>query len=370
MADGRTKDQRKADLLAHFAANGYRRAAPTILQPAAVFLDQSGEDIRSRLYLTSDASGADLCLRPEFTIPVCRAYLETPTAGEHAAFSYFGPVFRFRPDGAGEFTQAGVESFGRSDREAADAEILAVSLEACAAAGARDLTVTLGDAALLNAFLEGLNLPPAWLRRLRHGLAQSRPLEAIFAEQTSATLDHSGVLAALEGADKQGARALVEDLLSIAGISTVGGRSAGEIAERFLEQASQRGGAQASDGQKALIAAFLAIAGDPDAASAQLRDLARRADIDMAAALDAFDTRVNFLAARGLDPAAMAFSARFSRRLDYYTGFMFEARDPARPDKPLVGGGRYDRLLRSLGAPRDIPAVGAAIWVDRLGATP
>lgn len=361
-------------LIAHFVASGYRRAEPAILQPAAVFLDQSGEDIRGRLYLTSDSAGAELCLRPEFTVPVCRDYLASAEAGKPAAFSYLGPVFRFRPGASGEFLQAGVESLGRKDREAADAEILGVALEAAALAGCDALKVTIGDAALFLRFLDALQLPPAWLRRLRTGLAQGRSLDAIFAGGPSGSAaDHSGVLAALEGVDKQGARALVEDLLSIAGISSVGGRSAGEIAERFLEQASQRGGAAIAAEQRDLIARFLAVSGDPDAASAKLRKLAKAARLDLTQALDSFDTRVNFIAARGLDPAKMAFSGGFSRRLDYYSGFVFEAHHRAGADgKPVIGGGRYDGLLTSLGAKAEIPAVGAAIWIERLfpGARP
>ena len=45
------------------------------------------------------------------------------------------------------------------------------------------------------------------------------------------------MLAALADADPKAAHALVTDLLSIAGISAVGGRTVGEIADRFLEQA-------------------------------------------------------------------------------------------------------------------------------------
>ena len=44
--------------------------------------------------------------------------------------------------------------------------------------------------------------------------------------------------------DPKAAHALVTDLLSIAGINAVGGRSVGEIADRFLEQAAL--GAQTS----------------------------------------------------------------------------------------------------------------------------
>jgi ATP phosphoribosyltransferase regulatory subunit len=73
------------------------------------------------------------------------------------------------------------------------------------------------------------------------------------------------------------------------------------------------------------------------------------------------------IAARGLDLSTLVFSANFGRNLDYYTGFVFEAHRPdGEAGRPVIGGGRYDGLLRRLGASQDIPAVGAAIWCDRL----
>jgi len=64
-----------------------------------------------------------------------------------------------------------------------------------------------------------------------------------------------------------------------------------------------------------------------------------------------------------------SYSAGFVRDLDYYTGFVFEAvsTDP-KAAKPILGGGRYDGLARKLGANQETPAVGAAIWLDRLTA--
>ena len=115
-------------LLLSFAQAGYVQAEPAILQPAEPFLDLSGEDIRKSLYLTTDASGEELCLRPDLTIPVARDYLASGRAGEPAGFSYLGPVFRHRGGQPSEFLQAGIESFGRQDRAAADAEMLALAL--------------------------------------------------------------------------------------------------------------------------------------------------------------------------------------------------------------------------------------------------
>jgi ATP phosphoribosyltransferase regulatory subunit len=353
--------------LARLVEAGFARIEPAILQPAAIFLDMSGEDIRGRLYLTSDTDGAELCLRPDYTIPVCLSYLASGHAGREAQYSYLGPVFRARPGQIGQFTQSGLESYGRGDADAADAEIFAMAMEAAQAAGAGTLRVKLGDAHLFDQVLHALDLPDAWLRRIRRGLARGRSLDAILEEPDNGTGSQSGVLAALERADHAGARALVQDLLSIAGIASVGGRTTGEIADRFLDQAALRAGGGAPQEKRAVLQRFLDISAHPDAALVLLRQLAADAGLDIGAALDSLDQRIGFLAARGMPVEDFTFSAAFVRDLDYYTGFVFEAVDPAQADgRPAIGGGRYDGLARRLGSPVDIPAVGAAIWIDRL----
>src|SRR6185312_5746524 len=93
-------------LVASYERAGYLRREPAILQPAEPFLDLSGEDIRRRMYLTTDASGRELCLRPDFTIAVSRDYLASAAAGEVAGFCYLGPIFRQQDSGAGELIQA------------------------------------------------------------------------------------------------------------------------------------------------------------------------------------------------------------------------------------------------------------------------
>ena len=357
-------------MLARFLEAGYLRAEPAILQPASIFLDQSGEDIRGRLYVTADATGTELCLRPEYTIPVCRAYLAGQQAGQSAAYAYCGPVFRMRSGASGEFIQAGLESFGRTDLEAADAEIFALALQA---AGDAPLHVRIGDMAVLGQLLHALDLPPFWLRRIKRGLAAGKAAGEIFAPPARGQAqDHSGVLAALEGVDRKGARALVEDLLSIAGISAVGGRSIGEIADRFLEQAALKSEIGLPKEKQDILTRFLGISGDPDVAGRNLRLLARETGLEMSETLDAFDMRNGFIAAHGINLEKIEFSARFARNLDYYTGFVFEARRQDQQGqsgtivRPSIGGGRYDRLLKTLGAKAEIPAVGAAIWVARL----
>jgi ATP phosphoribosyltransferase regulatory subunit len=287
-------------------------------------------------------------------------------------------VFRYRGRAPSEFLQAGIESFGRRDIAAADAEMLALALEASAHYGLPAPDIRIGDVGLFAALIAALDLAPAWKRRLikdfnrKTNLAQD--LDQLVRQAARSRPEYQGVLTALAGSDPEGAHALVTDLLSIAGISTVGGRSVDEIADRFLEQAALGAGHGLPREMRALIERFLAIAGDPDTAAADLRSLARDAGLALDAAVDLLESRTGFLAARGVDVDAIHFSTAFGRGLDYYTGFVFELHDPqARVTGTVIGGGRYDGLLTRLGAAQPAPAVGFAIWIAQLvalGAAP
>jgi ATP phosphoribosyltransferase regulatory subunit len=363
---------RHGALIASFERAGYLPAAPPILQPAAPFLDLSGEDIRTRMYITTDADGRELCLRPDLTIPVSRAYLGSPLAGKPQGFCYLGQVFRHprAQNSASEFWQAGIESFGRADTAAADAEMVALGLEAAAYFGLTKPVIRMGDVGLFTALVEALDLPPAWKRRLikhfNHKPSLVEDLEQLCLGPAQVPPEYQGVLMALAGSDPKAAHALVSDLLSMAGITTVGGRSVGEIADRFLDQAALAGRPSLSSELRVLIEQFLGVSGNLHQAAAELRAFARRADLSLDATLDDFERRTGLLA-RSLDVRGIRFSTGFGRGVDYYSGMVFELHDPAdRVEGQLVAGGRYDGLLTRLGSPMPIPAVGFAVWIDRL----
>ena len=356
-------------LLSVYEKAGYVRTHPGILQPAEPFLDLSGEDIRARIFLTAGRSGEELCLRPDFTIPVSRDYLASAAAGRPQGYCYLGPVFRDRGSLPGEFLQAGIESFGRADKAAADAETLALGLAATAHFGQRAPDIRIGDVGLFTALVAALDLAPAWKRRLvkdfnrKASLAQD--LERLTLSNGNGKADYQGVLAALAGSDPKAAHALVTDLLSIAGICAVGGRSVGEIADRFLEQATLGASATLPRETRALVERFLSISGNPADAAAAMRTLAKEGKLALDAALDLFESRNAQMKKSGIDLSRVAFSCAFGRGMDYYTGFVFELTDGS-ASEPLVAGGRYDDLLTRLGSPTPIPAVGFSVWIERL----
>lgn len=364
-------------VLEMFKAAGHVHVSPPILQPADVLLDLIGEDIRRRLYMTSGSNGTDLCLRPDFTIPVCRHHLSQTDSSLPVGYCYHGPVFRQRPDGLGEIMQIGAESLGRTDIASADADLLALSVAALDTFGQCDITIRIGDEALFSAILTGLGLPAVWQRRLRGLFGETDKLNAAIERMagTGAASDDDrdvrlGFLSALEGANPEAAHAVVEDLLSIAGISADGGRTPSEIADRFLEQAALARGTAGHDKAAETLKAYLAIETAGDTAVQHLRAFAGAHDLDIAAPLADFADRLAALSANGITPERLSFATRFGRRLDYYSGFIFEIHSSAdASDSPLVGGGRYDRLVTLLGAGTEVPAVGFSMWLDRIAAS-
>ena len=91
------------------------------------------------------------------------------------------------------------------------------------------------------------------------------------------------------------------------------------------------------------------------------------AGVSLDPALELFEQRTGELTRRGVDVAKIRFATGFGRGVDYYTGFTFELHDPARRVAgQLVAGGRYDALSSRLGSPQPTPAVGFAVWIERL----
>jgi len=82
-----------------------------ILQPLGLLLDLAGEAMRARLFVVQAEGGAELCLRPDFTVAVARRHLEGGTAA--GRYFYEGRAFRASPDTdrPEEFVQMGVELF-------------------------------------------------------------------------------------------------------------------------------------------------------------------------------------------------------------------------------------------------------------------
>lgn len=363
-------------LLDAFRRAGYEQVAPSIIQPAGIFLDQIGEEIRSRTYVFTDLAGDELCLRPDLTVPVSRLYLERhPKAGTPARYCYNGPAFRFQPQGDNqahprEFRQAGIECFGESDRESADVEIVLLAVEAVRRAGLKDFRLRFGDIALFYALLDALALPERWRLKLRHYFWRPPVFHALLArlakgERPDGDGPTAALAASLAGLKSDRAEEAVAAYLEKAGLPLSGNRTLGEITARLLDHEADLRAEPLPREVATVIDYYLAVSAPPKEAAERIAMIAKGAGIDLGPALYANTRRFERLANSGIDLSQAIFATEFGRSLEYYSGLVFQI-EAAGSDEAIGGGGRYDGLLAYLGAPKDVPAIGSAIHTERL----
>jgi ATP phosphoribosyltransferase regulatory subunit len=374
---GRSSSEREAlarqnaAIMAVFERAGFEHIAPDIIQPADIFLERSGEDIRARTFVFNDPDGHELCLRPDLTVPACRYHLSAakdPTA--ETRYCYLGTAFRF-PDEAlspQEFNQAGLEWFGGTDPVTAEARVIKLTLGALEAAGLSQLKVTLGDLGLFNALVEDMPMPERWRRRLRHQFWRPQAFHTLlenFAKPPA--LKKTSISAHVDAVGGENALSAVTQRLEQLGLPLVTDRDLADIASRLAEKFADRSEAPLDAAMVKTIERYLAIEGTASDVPMQLKSL--KGGKTFAGAVDWFERRIVALEDQGLNPKRFQFNAGFGRELEYYTGLVFQVDVEARNMPVTVaGGGRYDDLLRDLGAHVKIPAVGCAIHTERVKA--
>jgi len=358
------------DVKALFAAKNVDLVEVGVLQPADPFLDIAGEDLRRRIFLTESETGQALCLRPEFTIPVCLDHIASQ-AGTPRRYGYLGEVFRQHRDGSNEFFQAGIEDLGDADTAAADARLVADAHDLLAKAVPQaSLKLTIGDQSVFEAVLAALGLPRGWRMRLARAFGSHEMLDAALADLANpprnGQLAGPVALLAVDG-DAEGLTTQIAKCMEQAGLPLSVGRTPAEIARRLIEKVQLRS-VRLSDDAFAALKSFLAIDTPLAGAADALRDFASEAGLELGGALDLFAERAQAIAGHGLASDAVRYDAAFGRPLDYYTGLVFEIGAEGTDGRPLAGGGRYDRLLTLLGAKQAIPGVGFSVWLDRVEA--
>jgi ATP phosphoribosyltransferase regulatory subunit len=363
-------DDQAAAILGVFAAKAYSRVEPPILQPAEVFLERSGEEIRRRTFVLNDPSGRELCLRPDLTIPVCRMHF-ADGGRLPARLAYHGPAFRLQinqPERPSQFLQTGVECLGVANREAADIEVLNLAVEGVRAAGLTEFSVQVGDVALFAGLIDALDIPAQWRGRLkRHFWRPAYFRELLARLSNGASVPGERYLAHLGTADEKEAQAALSGLMDYLGGAPLGGRTREEIVERLMEQAAEAAAVRLDKRSVALIERVLSVSGPAQKSVAAIGALLKKSGVKLDAPLELMESRIAALSKLGLADGQVTFAARFGRNMEYYTGFVFElwSRD-AEGRVQVAGGGRYDTLLRTLGAKKDIPAVGCAIRSERV----
>ncbi len=283
-------------------AFGFEEVDAPVVEHAELYLRKAGEEIVDQLY-HFELHERHLALRPELTPSLARMVIARQGALRLPLRWFAIPqCWRYERMTRGrrrEHYQWNMDVWGEPD-VTAEAELIAAIFHALDAMGlaSGDVKMRLNHRALLE-------------ESLRRGVLAQRP-EAF-----------APLCVIVDKLPKIGRDAVLEQLTDAAGTVQLG-RSEAESVVALLEARGLDDAAR--------------LAGAESPALAQLRRLF--------ALLDAYGVADR-----------VAFDASVVRGLAYYTGVVFEAFDAAGELRAVCGGGRYDRLLETLGG-KPMPAVG------------
>ncbi len=365
-------------LLDHFAQAGFQAIRTPILEVTELHQRKSGAGIVSKLYeLASNGHPHRLCLRPELTAGVVRAYTDAPEPPPIPwRVCLSGSVFRFerdpKPGRYREFTQVGVELLG-APGPAADAEVIALADRALIASGVTDATIRIGHVGLILELFERSGLPTAAVATLVEGLSEAaaeghsvRALESALDQLSTwlrgpAEQEAEQVLPAIEQADDTGVDRLFRHLVP----DVTGRRTGHEIIHRLRRKwnlgHSLLGALERVRGQ---IHALADLRGPAD----QMLDrLAQDFQSLAPQSVEELNALFGHLEELGVDRSRTILDLGFGHGIGFYSQVIFDF-SVSTPEGPIgiCHGGRYDGLARVLGSDRDPHGVGFAFGLERL----
>jgi histidyl-tRNA synthetase len=367
-------DEIQRVLLEQFLRAGYRPMRTPILEFAELHERKSGAGIVAKLFEVPGAGTAEICLRPELTASIVRAYAEAETCPPLPfRVSMAGPVFRFQPpshDRDREFTQVGVEMIGAGG-PAVDAEVIWLADWSLRALGVADATLRIGHVGLILELLDRSGLPPAATSALVESLSEAAAEgQSVLAVESAldrlASWLRSGddaheVLPAVAPSQDQGVDRLFRHLVP----DVTGRRSGHEIIDRLRRKWDL--GNSLHDVLQRVRDQVHALADLRGPAAEILEKLDREQASLAPESVEALHKLLGMLGHHGVDTERIELDLGFGRGIGFYTQMIFELIVPTR-DGPVevCGGGRYDGLARVLGSDRDDRGAGFAFGLERL----
>ena len=360
---------------------GYQLVETPILEPTELFMRKSGGELASQLYSFTDAGSNSVSLRPEFTSPIMRHYLENSSEiSLPARWQYSGPVFRFdasHPEASGQFTQVGGEFIGSSDI-AADVELLNLAVTVPTQLGLGDWILRLADLDILNSMLDSVGLSDrarAFIIQSMPQLRKGRSVVPSFLNEGphkylvggtngSSDPEDAALRQAIDGLNDTQARSVLLGLLKWNSSDQLGQRTPEDVVERLLHKI------QGSDNEDnlrqglELASDLAAIKGSPQQTLETVKKILDTAGANQDAA-DRLAQIVDLMSTGSVANGQIVLDFGLVHGLAYYNGVIFEVSHPKWAGT-LGGGGRYDTLSRALGSDKAVPALGFAYNLDAL----
>ena len=328
-----------------FKINGFVLSEPDVLLDSDYIIERSGEKFRSSMLTFDREDGKTMCLRPDLTVASCISFLQKKTSSK---IYYSGQAYRRSGGKSANFIndQLGIEILGSKNLIKDDFKVISTILSSAKKIKMKKIKIKVSDISLFKSLINALEMPERWkLRLIRHFWRPS-----YFEELLKRLEKNTDIDAVTFDADKKRfyeMKKLDQDKKVIAG------RSVSEILKRFDKKIKDP--RSFADGKQIvkIIKTFLKINCKLSELDNELLNFAKRNNLKK-------NIFKNFKSIQNLKKINhdINFVANFGRDVEYYTGIVFEVFSGS---KEIASGGRYDDLLKSLGAKKSIPAVGAAI---------
>ena len=327
-----------------FKSNGFVLSEPEVLLDSEYIIQRSGEKFRSSMLTFENEDGKSMCLRPDLTVASCIKYLQSKTASR---IYYSGKAYRRSSQKGSDFVndQLGIEILGSKNQAQDDYKVICTILNAAKKIKRKKIKIKIGDISLFKSLINSLDMPERWkLRLIRHFW---RP--KYFEELLNRLEKNSDIDAENFDTDKK----RFYEMKKMDQEKNIAGRSISEILKRFNKK--MKDPRSFNEGKKIvkIIRSFLKINCKLSQLNNKLKDFSKKNKIKR-------NIFKNLKSIQNLEKIKndINFISNFGREIEYYTGIVFEI---FVGEKEIARGGRYDDLLKSLGAKKNIPAVGAAI---------
>ena len=326
-----------------FKSNGFVLSEPDVLLDSDYIIERSGEKFRSSMLTFDREDGKTMCLRPDLTVASCISFLQKRSSSK---IYYSGQAYRRSSKGTNFINnQLGIEILGSKYKIQDDLKIVSTILSSVKKIKTKKIQIKVGDIGLFKSLINSLDMPERWkLRLIRHFWRPNYFDELLKRLEKNEDIDEVTF-----DADKK----RFYEMKKLDQDKVVAGRSISEILKRFDKKIKDP--RAFADGKKIvkIIKSFLKINCKLSELDKKLLDFAKKNNLKK----NIFRDFKSILNLKRLNQD-VNFIANFGRDLEYYTGIVFEVFSGK---KEIARGGRYDDLLKSLGAKKNIPAVGAAI---------
>ena len=332
-----------------FKSNGFVLSEPDVLLDSEYIIERSGENFKRSMLTFENEYGKEMCLRPDLTVASCIKFLERKSKSK---IYYSGQAYR-RTDKKGSDLvndQLGIEILGSKNQTQDDFKIIKTILNSAKSIKSKNIQIKVGDIGLFKRLINSLDMPERWkLRLIRHFW---RP--KYFEELLKRLEKNSDIDSVTFDADKK----RFFEMKKMEQEKVIAGRSISEILRRFDKKIKDP--RSFNEGKKIvkIIRSFLKINCQLSKLDNKLKDFAKKNNLKK----NIFKEFKSIQNLKKLNQE-VKFITNFGRDIEYYTGIVFEIFSGT---KEIARGGRYDDLLKSLGAKKDIPAVGAAINLNNI----